>query len=100
MLALSGAPQIRRTPPVQTRTGWRSNQLSSRTSLRLNTGERWQREEFPHSSVDHLAILGDQGASNDFVFQIELELAVFDHVANEIRDVSRVHLAGVIRHRA
>ena len=44
--------------------------------------------------------MGDAGAFDDLVVEIEVELAILDHQLQQLDDVARVHLTGVRRHRA
>ena len=63
----------------------------------LRRDERGQLEEFPHAGVHHFAPPSDQRLPRNFVVHIELGFSSPEKVLDERRDVSRVHLAGVIR---
>jgi hypothetical protein len=48
--------------------------------------------------MDHLSLVGQKSIANDFVFQVEVQLAVFHQIVEKSGDVSGIHLAGVVSH--
>ncbi len=47
--------------------------------------------------MDDFAAMRDQRPARDFIFQIEFQLAFFDEVGEERRDVFGIHLTGMVR---
>src|SRR5947208_16387611 len=66
------------------------------SSRRAILGFGWEREEFLHQSVHHLAVVRHERLAGDRVIPIELKLAVSEQVEQKRGDVSSVHLAGVV----
>src|SRR5580692_722799 len=58
--------------------------------------QRWHLEEIAHAGVHHFSAIRDHGLADDFILQVQLQLAVFHHVEKERREVAGVHLAGVV----
>ena len=62
--------------------------------------QRRKRTELPHARVDQIAAPRQQGLADNRVIEIEAEGPVLEQMEQKRADVSRVHLAGMVRHRA
>src|SRR6266567_4730497 len=55
---------------------------------------RWRQrqhfEEITYAGVHHFAATGDHGLANDFVLEIQLQLALFHHIEKESGDIAGV----------
>src|SRR5437870_3024071 len=74
-----------------------SSRLEGMGRVLLGGLRRGQAHAFADARVDHLTGVRHQSFANDFVFEVERELAVLDQVLQESCDVPGVHLAGVVR---
>ncbi len=89
ILTIAGAARSR-APSKQ------NSRNKARQPLSACRSQGRQFEEFADAGVDYFTTTRDQGFADDFVLQVQLQLAVLHHVGEEGRDVARVHLTGVI----
>ena len=55
-------------------------------------------QKLSHLGVDHLSLVDQKSIANDFVFQVEVQLAFLHQIVEKGGDVSGIHLAGVVGH--
>src|SRR5450631_1469378 len=60
--------------------------------------QRGQGKKLADPGVHNLAAAGEQSLANNFIFQVQIQLLIFDQVRQERSDVAGVHHARVIRH--
>src|SRR5580692_11401154 len=59
-------------------------------------GQGWHLEKIAHTGVHHFSAIRDHGLADDFILEVQLQLAVFHHIEQERGEIAGVHLAGVV----
>src|ERR1700687_4710202 len=69
-----------------------------RPSLHRSRCNSGQSKELADPGVHNLAAAREQSLANNFIFEIQIQLLIFDQVSQECSDVAGVHHARMIRH--